>query len=155
MEDKCLFNHKISFSKANELRYFKSKRKSKLSPKLLILKLPGQLHAFLSSNRALFNSLLLSVSFYFRSEAVTGRGSCVTGGCADCCRHTKLPAATGAASRSPGRCRHWGIHVPSLWMLSSNILKQPNPAFPLNLAFLVYPELVRNVKYLFLKCKFT
>lgn len=73
MEDKCLYYHKISFSKANELRCFKSK--SKLTPKLLILKLPGDLRAFLSSSRALVNSSLLSVPFLSGAELWQGVGA--------------------------------------------------------------------------------
>lgn len=110
MEDKCLYYHKISFSKANELRCFKSK--SKLTPKLLILKLPGDLHAFLSSSKALVNSSLLSVPFLSGAELWQGCEPCRRRLCGrrGCCGHARRPpghpdpAGTRAPTDLPSGC---------------------------------------------------
>lgn len=104
MGDECLFNHQISFSKVNKLRYSKRKRSLKLTPKLLMHNFPDSCFSFFQ--QSLFNSLLLSAPFYFRSEAVTGRGSCVTGGCAGIGLLQSPQNTCGRWSRAPGHCRN-------------------------------------------------
>lgn len=151
MEDKCLFNHKISFSKANELKCFKRKRNLNWFLNSLYSNFPGQLHAFLSSSRAIFNSWLLSVSFYFRSEAVTGCGSRVTGGCAGTAIAADMPnhLRPRSALRSPGHCRHRG---PSMDLLSgcwaATFQSSQTSLSPL-------PRIGKECSVSVLKCKFT